>query len=91
MELNILEESKNRLVVEIKGESHGLCNALKAELRNNKKVQLTGYNVAHPLIGIPKMVIETSSGSPKEALVEAAKNLKKEADDFLKAFNKGAK
>ena len=91
MEINVLEESKNRLVVEIKGEGHALCNALKTELWNSKKVKTTGYNIGHPLAGIPKLVIETDSGNPKELLVEAAKNVKKEAESFLKSFNKAVK
>ena len=91
MELNVLEDSKKKLVVEIKGEGHALCNALKSELWKNKKVNITGYSIAHPLIGIPKLVIETGSGKPKDALIDAAKKVKKEADEFLKAFNKIAK
>ncbi|MFH1064310.1 MAG: DNA-directed RNA polymerase subunit L [Candidatus Woesearchaeota archaeon] len=91
MEINILEESKNKLVVEIKGEGHALCNALKTELWNNKKVKITGYNIAHPLIGVPKLIIETESGDPKEILLDAVKNVRKDSEAFLKAFNKVAK
>jgi DNA-directed RNA polymerase subunit L len=91
MELNILEESKNKLIVELKGESHSFCNALKDELWNNKKVNIAGYNIAHPLIGIPKMIVETESGAPKAILVDAANKIKKNAQDFLKAFSKAAK
>ena len=91
MEINVLEESKNRLVVELKGESHSFCNALKAELWKNKKVKVAGYNIAHPLVGVPKLVIETESGDPKKLLVDAVKNLKKDADAFIKSFSKKAK
>ncbi len=91
MEINVLEDSKNKLVVEIKGEGHALCNALKTELWNNKKVKVAGYNIAHPLIGVPKLVIETESGNAKEALAEAAKIVKKDAEAFLKSFTKAVK
>jgi DNA-directed RNA polymerase subunit L len=91
MEINVLEESKNKLVVEIKGESHALCNALKAELWGNKNVKLAGYNIAHPLVGIPKLILEVESGNPKQLLADAAKNVKKDAEAFLKAFEKAAK
>jgi DNA-directed RNA polymerase subunit L len=91
MEINVLEESKNKLVVEIKGEGHALCNALKTELWNNKKVKTSGYNIEHPLVGIPKLVIETDSGDPKKLLAEAAKNVKKDAEAFLKSFSKSVK
>ncbi len=91
MEINVLEESKDKLVVELKGEGHALCNALKTELWNSKKVKMTGYNIAHPLVGIPKIVIETDSGDPKKLLADAAKAVKKDADDFLKDFKKKVK
>ena len=92
MEINVLEESKNKLVIELKGEGHALCNALKTELWKNKKVKVSGYNIAHPLVGIPKLVIETESGAdPKKLLMDALKNVKKEADAFLKSFSKKVK
>ncbi len=90
MEINVLEESKNKLVVEIKGESHALCNAIKSELWKNKKVKTTGYNIAHPLVGVPKLIIESNS-DPKKLLVDAVKSVKKDADDFLKSFTKTVK
>jgi DNA-directed RNA polymerase subunit L len=92
MKLKILEEKKNKMVFELKGESHTFCNALKAELWNDKHVKIAGYNIAHPLIGIPKFVVETDGAeSPKKALTEAAKRLKNVSDKFKSAFLKGVK
>lgn len=91
MEINVLEGSKKKLVVEIKGESHSFCNALKAALWKDKKVKVTGYNIAHPLVGVPKLVIETESGDPKKILLDAVKSLKKDSDAFLKSFDKKVK
>ena len=92
MELKILEEKKNKLVFELKGENHTFCNALKQELWNDKHVKAAGYNIAHPLIGIPKFVVETDSGEkPKKALIEATKRLKNTSDKVKKAFLKSVK
>jgi DNA-directed RNA polymerase subunit L len=78
VEIKVVEEKKNRLTVQLEGADHTLCNSLKAELWNDSHVKLAGYNINHPLIGIPTMIIETDSGeTPKKALVEAAKRLKK--------------
>ena len=90
MEIEIIEESKDKLVVEIKGEGHGFVNMLKKEVNANKDVKAAGYNINHPLIGVPKLIIH-SKKDPKKVLLDAAKNLKKQSDDFLKAFNKVAK
>ncbi len=91
MEIKVIESKKNRLVIEIEGEGHSLCNALNHELNNNSKVNSSGYFIDHPQTGIPRIVIETSSGSPKDALVDAAKKLIKQNDKFLKAFTKELK
>ena len=92
MKLKILENKKNKLVVEIKGETHTFCNALKKELWNDKHVKAAGYDIEHPFVGVPKLIVETdSSESPKKALTEAAKRLEKTADKFKQAFAKGVK
>jgi DNA-directed RNA polymerase subunit L len=92
MEIKVLEEKKNRLVLEIKGEGHAFCNALKRELWNDLHVKIAAYKIKHPLVGIPTLFVETDGKeTPKKALTEAAKRLSKEADKFKTAFLKGAK
>ncbi|HII71767.1 TPA: DNA-directed RNA polymerase subunit L [Candidatus Woesearchaeota archaeon] len=89
MEINVLEEEKDRFVVEITGESHGFVNALKNELNRSKDVKAAGYRISHPLVGVPKLIIHGKDG--RKQLTEAAKTLKKQSDDFLKAFQKAVK
>lgn len=79
MEINILEEKKNRLVFEIKGEGNTLCNALQKELWADSHVKSAGYNIAHPLINIPKFVLETDGADPKKTISAAVKRLTKES------------
>ena len=86
MEVKVLEESKNRIVIEIKGEDHTFCNALKQELWNDKDVKVASYKIDHPLIGVPQFLVETKGKDPKKVLMDAAKRLQKELDKFKKAF-----
>ena len=88
MEFKVLEESKNKLVFELIGETHTFCNALKTELQNVKGVSIATYRIKHPLIGIPKFLIETKGLEPKKALKDALKNLKKKATEFKKESSK---
>ncbi len=89
MELNILENKKTRMVFELKGEDHTFCNVLKEELLTNKKVEIATYAITHPLIRIPKFIIETTdSETPKKALDKAVISLKKRNDEFLKIVKK---
>ena len=91
MELKILEEKKNKLIIELKGETHAFCNALKKELWNDKHVKAAGYNIEHPLVGVPKIVVETDGKDPKKTLSDAAERLKKSFGSLKKEFLKSIK
>ncbi len=88
MELNVLEESKKRMVFELKGENHSFCNALKEALREVKGVDIASYRIEHPLVGIPKFLIETKGIEPREALKKAISELRKKGKDFKKEVKK---
>ena len=89
MELNIIEEGKNRIVVEIKGEDHTFCNLLRKELWNDKHVKAAAYTVDHPEVKEPKLIVETDGkADPKKAMIDAAKRVRKDFDKFLKIFDK---
>lgn len=88
MEINIIEEKKNKLVFELEGGSHTVCNALRAELLNDNKVKVATYSIRHPLVGKPKFIIETDDVEPKKALISAADRLKKHNEAFEKEFKK---
>ena len=91
MEINIVEETKKKMIFEIKGESHTLANLLEKELWNDKKVSAVGYHVKHPLIGVPRMVLETNGVAPRTALDNAVKRLNKKNKDFARVFKRKAK
>ena len=92
MEIKVLEEDKNKLMIEISDEGHTLCNALKEELYNDKSVKAAGYNIRHPLFGKPNFFVDTEGReNGREAMEEAAKRLKKESDKFRNAVDKEIK
>ncbi len=92
MEFKVVEESKNKIVADLVGESHTLANALRKELWNDSHVKVSGYHIEHPLKNIPRLVVETDGKeSPRDALVEASKRLKKDLDKVKKAFTKDLK
>ena len=89
MELVVLNESGNKLVFEIKGEGHTVCNVIKKELWNNKHVKVATYAIEHPLIGVPRMIVETDGEmSPRKALSQAIDRLGKDLDKAKKEFSK---
>jgi DNA-directed RNA polymerase subunit L len=88
MEFNVLEESKSKLVFELKGETHTFCNALKHELLQLKGIVTATYKIDHPLVGVPKFLVETKAIEPRKALKDALKALKKKAEEFKKEAGK---
>lgn len=88
MEFKVLEESKSKLVFELKGETHTFCNALKHELQQIKGVEIATYLIDHPLVGIPKFLVETKGIEARKALKDALKALKKKGEEFKKEVGK---
>ena len=89
MELNVLENMPKNFIAEFKGADHTLCNALKTELWNNKHVKVATYFISHPLVGVPKFIVETDGEvKPRKALAEAAAKLVDIAAKLKKEFKK---
>jgi DNA-directed RNA polymerase subunit L len=86
MELNVIETTKKKLIFELKGADHTCCNVLKDELWNDKSVIVATYNIKHPLIGIPKFILETDGKDPKKTLLDAVARLSKKNKEFLTKF-----
>jgi len=91
MEVVVLEKTKKRLVFELHGMDNTFCNVLKKELQYDEDVSIATYAIKHPLIGIPKFIIETKGTSPKEALLSAIERLQGKNKEFLTKFKRQAK
>lgn len=89
MKIEKIKDLKNKLIFNLEGQGHTFCNLLKDELNETKGVVSAGYNISHPLIGIPKMIIDTDDSiTPKDALDKALKNLKKKSSEAQKLIDK---
>jgi DNA-directed RNA polymerase subunit L len=80
MEIKIIEETKNKIVFEIKGEDHTFSNILRKELWNDNHVKAAAYNIDHPLTGIPCFILQTDGEDPKKVLKAAVKRIEKELE-----------
>ncbi len=89
MEVKIVKEEKNKMIIELPKEGHTFLNALKEELWNDKHVKVSGYRIDHPLVGIPRLIVETDGKeTPKKALIAAAERLKKQGKKFKELIGK---
>lgn len=75
MEIKILEETNNKIKLEIKGEDHSLCNALRNELWHHRNTELAGYSIEHPLVSDPIIVVEAEK--PRKTLLKSTHSLAK--------------
>ena len=86
--MKIIENDKNKLEFEIIGEKHTLASLLCWALNEDPKVSSATYDLKHPLVGNPVVIIKTSGKSPKKALEDADKLISKEFDSMKKALSK---
>ena len=88
MELKFLEDTKEKVKVEIKGEGHTLCNPLVKELWNDSNVEVAGYNIDHSLVSNPILIVESKTNAKtalKKAIESLSKKIKQLDDKFKKA------
>ena len=92
MELDFKENTKYKIVVEVKGEDHTFLNLLVKELNKNTNVKNAAYRIEHPLKPIPTLLVETNDKTTaKKALLEAVAYLKKMNDKFADDITKSVK
>lgn len=92
MKVTVLKREKNELKIEIKGEGHSFCNALQEVILRDGAVEAAGYDLPHPLVAQPIMYVRTKKQrKPERILMNAAKELGVEAEEFRKAFAKALK
>ena len=92
MEIKILDDKKNKIMIEVNGVDHTMCNALKSELYNDKHIKVATYSIRHPQISNPMLIVETDGEeSPRNALINAVDRLQKTNTKFRKEFSKEAR
>ncbi|MBS3150217.1 DNA-directed RNA polymerase subunit L [Candidatus Woesearchaeota archaeon] len=88
MEITILNENKEMMEIEIEGEDHTLCNALRSELWNFE-IDAAAYKIEHPLVSDPVLMV--SGKNPRGKLVKASESLRKLFKSLKDDFNKKIK
>ena len=88
MKLNVLEDSKGLLKLELQGETHTLANLLR------EQSWLTGarqaaYAIDHPNLSHP--VVTIRAANPRKVLSEAVANVLEQSKEFSKEFERALK
>lgn len=86
MELKIIEDEKDRILIEVGEEDHTFCNVLVKKLNEDEDVKFAAYSIDHPLVGVPKLLVE---GKNVRSLIKrAVKALSEEAEEIKKLASK---
>ena len=88
MEVQILKEDQDLLEIEISGEGHTLCNALRNELWDLDDTSFASYNIKHPLVSEPILALKVKKGKPKKLLLDAVESLKSKIKELRSLLNK---
>ncbi len=91
MEIQVIEKKDNRLLFKIKGETHTFVLALKDALSKNPDVDITSYEIDHPLIGVPEVLVQTKKKDPIKVVLETIQEMKKNIDSDIKTIVKAIK
>ena len=84
--------TKNELKIEIEGEGHTFCNVIQKALIKDKRVEIAGYDIPHPLTSSPLIYIRTKGqNKPTKVLDDATKAVHKDSKTFRAAFSKALK
>ncbi len=77
VEIEILEEEKNKIKFKVKGETHTILNLIRNELFNDESVEFAGYTIEHPLVKDAIFTVSMSKGTPRTAIKKAIERLQK--------------
>ncbi len=87
MRVTVRKRTSNELRLEIEGEGHSFCGAIQSALLRNASIELSGYNIAHPLEARPELYLRTKGGqNPEDALLKAVDALHSELNTIREAF-----
>jgi len=88
MELTVIENTKNKLLLELKGYDHTFCNMIKEELWNDSDVKISAYRIKHPLVSVPEFIVETTKTKAIDAFLDSIKRIKSLNKKFLTVISK---
>ncbi|MCW4052025.1 MAG: DNA-directed RNA polymerase subunit L [Candidatus Bathyarchaeota archaeon] len=92
MQVKVIKRSKNELKIQIDEEGHTFCNVIQKALLEDKRVDMAGYRIPHPLTKKAEFYISTKARSkPQVVLLAAVKKVQKNTKDFKRSFNEALK
>jgi len=80
MEIKVLEEDKNKIKFEIEGETHTIANLLTKYLLKDPDVEISMYQVPHPLEEKAIIYVVTKNKDPRKVIKETIDKIIKDLE-----------
>ncbi|MEM2637370.1 MAG: DNA-directed RNA polymerase subunit L [Candidatus Korarchaeota archaeon] len=80
MDIEVVEQTKNKIVLKIIGETHAFCNLLRHEIAKDKNVIQVGYQVPTPLKDESIFILTVEKGDPLSILKKAVQSVIKKIE-----------
>ena len=88
MELSAIEKKKDKLRVEVRGETHTILNLIR-ENAWKAGARQASYIIQHPYISQPEIIVR--SRNPAKTLKDAAQMIADDSKEFSQAFKRAMK
>ncbi len=82
MRVRVLESNKNLLKLEVENIDPIIFHMMNDHLENEPNVEISGYQIVHPMSNKYIYVIRVKRGSPKKCIVEALEKILKDIEEF---------
>ena len=89
MAINVKDNQKDSLKIEILNSENTLAGALTQEMWNDKNTKVSGYNVKHSLADNPVLIVKGKDA--KNILLDSISRYVKRNKEFLSEFKKSIK
>jgi DNA-directed RNA polymerase subunit L len=92
MKVNIIKRTSNELKIEVEGAGHTVCNLLQKKALEEKKVDMAGYDIPHPLTPNAVIYVRTKGPvKPEQVLRTALENARQMNKEFGKDLTRAIK
>jgi len=88
MKLRVLEKEKDKIVLEVSGETHTFLNLLREKAWEVGSKQAS-YMIEHPYLSEPKFIVKADN--PIKTLSNASQRIIDQAKEFEKEFKRVSK
>ena len=88
MNINIIENKKNLLVIDLEDASHEICLGLKETLLKSSDVVVATFRVDHPQIRKARFYLETKGKVAESVFKDAIKAIQKDNKKILTSIEK---